>query len=754
MIYRDRRLQACKVTCNTFRYFDEAGVSRDGEYFATHKRGIEIFFPALDGNIETYYSSDGGDDSPSGRQKYFTVLRQESPADGDPKYLAPKGASARPLIHPLVLDAANNRKEVELLVLVEGFFKGAALDAAGVHVISMQGLRPTTKKDRDLHPRILEAAERVRPKSILLLHDGDARVLKYDPSPDRDLAERFLDFYGAARDFKEWGRHLKAEKYYGQVRESLGELCKGVDDLLEEHNRDRVVHDLQLLAGSKEYFDIVSMANTSVNALMRRFYLNLTHGKPVEFAAKFASRLDGKDFRFKGGYYSFSEDGGLQVKIHPDAQLYFRAGCNYFKIQHRPESRGREVEMITPWTKATIQDDYPETGILKHIPKYEGFCNVPSHLEYSANVQGYYNLYEEIRHKPLDEPGYWGTTKEFLQHIWGEKFDLGMDYITLLFKNPTQPLPILCLLSKENGTGKSTFLDYLGAIFGGNATVLGNEDLKDRFNAHWITRLIIGVEEGFIDKRETKERLKSLSTAKSTMFHPKGTASYQVSFCGHFIINSNDEDYFVSVQEEETRWLVIKVPVIKKRDPKLLEKLIDEIPAFLHEITTRELVHKHEDRMWFSFEAMKTKALAQVQRSSRSFIIKELESVLENEFMEYGVDEMHFTIRELLEKVNAARSMFREAELKEAIRKQYGKEASPSSKKPRYHWQELGDHRQLVSMMENGRYYSWKITEILSEEAIKAIREAATEVAAPVGTTNMEYELPFVPTVGSTAYNQ
>jgi hypothetical protein len=722
MIYRDRRLHEAGITCNTFRYRDENFVEREGEYFATHKHGLEIFFPALDGEIETYYRSDVDEESPSGKTKYFSVIRYESPADGQPKYVSPKGAPARPLIHPRILEAANNNQSIDLLILVEGFFKGAALDARGEYAISMQGLRPTSKRNKDLHPRILEICHRTKPKAILLLHDGDARLLKAKPTAETDLAERFLDFYGAARDFKEWGLHLKSEKYYGQLRENLGDDCKGVDDLMQVHSPEKVIADLKLLAGSKQYFDIINLADTSVTGLQRRFYLNLTAGKPLEFCQRFDKELDGKEFRFKGGHFSYNSNGGVHVKVHPDAQLYFRAGCNYFKIQNRPESGGRDVEMITGWTKATIQDDYPSSDILKHIEKYEGFCNVPSHLEYQRKVQNYFNLYEDIRHKAMDEPGYWGTTKEFLQHIWGEKFDMGMDYITLLYRNPTQPLPILCLLSRENGTGKSTFLDFLKEIFGNNAAVLGNEDLKDRFNAHWITKLIIGIEEGFIDKRETKERLKSLSTAKSTMFHPKGTASYQVSFCGHFIINSNDEDYFVSVQEEETRWLVIKVPVIKKRDPALLGKLIDEIPAFLYELRTRDLVHKREDRMWFSFEAMKTKALEKVMKSSRSWVIKELETILESMFLDFLVPELHFQISDILDLVNGGKARFRLAELKEAIEKQYGKVASLPKKHPRYAWIEKDDERQLITTTHTGRVYTWSIDEIVDAEKLEALR--------------------------------
>lgn len=63
-----------------------------------------------------------------------------------------------------------------------------------------------------------------------------------------------------------------------------------------------------------------------------------------------------------------------------------------------------------------------------------------------------------------------------IEHIFGEQYELGMDYLQLLYLQPVQKLPILLLVSEERNTGKSTFLNFLKALFQNNVTFNTNED--------------------------------------------------------------------------------------------------------------------------------------------------------------------------------------------------------------------------------------------------------------------------------------
>ena len=66
------------------------------------------------------------------------------------------------------------------------------------------------------------------------------------------------------------------------------------------------------------------------------------------------------------------------------------------------------------------------------------------------------NLYEPISHHPQE--GDFSCIRSLVEHIFGEQYELGMDYLQLLYLYPVQKLPILLLVSEERDTGKSTFL--------------------------------------------------------------------------------------------------------------------------------------------------------------------------------------------------------------------------------------------------------------------------------------------------------
>ena len=89
-----------------------------------------------------------------------------------------------------------------------------------------------------------------------------------------------------------------------------------------------------------------------------------------------------------------------------------------------------------------------------------------------------------------------------------------MDYMQLLYLQPTQKLPIVLLVSEERNTGKSTFLNFLKAVFENNVTFNTNEDFRSQFNSDWAGKLLIVVDEVLLNRREDSERLKNLSTTQ------------------------------------------------------------------------------------------------------------------------------------------------------------------------------------------------------------------------------------------------
>jgi hypothetical protein len=181
----------------------------------------------------------------------------------------------------------------------------------------------------------------------------------------------------------------------------------------------------------------------------------------------------------------------MKGKIN-DCGKFIRIGTTLYKTVQRPLISGDYIEEKIPWSYETLRQDYGKNN-LPEIEKYDGFCIIPDHVHYKQVHGTYLNQYEPISHLPSH--GDFPNIRSFLNHIFGEQIELGMDYLQILYTRPTQMLPILLLVSNERNTGKTTFLRFLKMIFGKNATFNTNEDFRSQFNADWANRLLVLVDE-------------------------------------------------------------------------------------------------------------------------------------------------------------------------------------------------------------------------------------------------------------------
>jgi hypothetical protein len=236
---------------------------------------------------------------------------------------------------------------------------------------------------------------------------------------------------------------------------------------------------------------------------------------------------------------------------------------------------------------------------------------------------------------------------EFLHHIFGDQYELGLDYIQLLYQRPQQILPILCLVSAENNTGKSTFIKWLKAIFTNNCTIIGNAELSNDFNAGWATRLIIACEESFIDKKPVIERIKALSTGDKIVINQKGKDHVEVDFFGEFILASNNEDSFIIASKKDIRYWVRKIPVPATDRIDMLNSMIQEIPQFLYFLNKREMQTKQKSRMWFAPIAIHTDALNRLVENSLPTVVKEIRDRVRQFFFDFDDTELHITPKQI-----------------------------------------------------------------------------------------------------------
>ena len=280
------------------------------------------------------------------------------------------------------------------------------------------------------------------------------------------------------------------------------------------------------------------------------------------------------------------------------------------------------------------------------IPKYDGFCTVPDHVGYKPVVGKFLNLYEPISHQPQE--GDFPCIRSLVEHIFGEQYELGMDYLQLLYLYPIQKLPILLLVSEERNTGKSTFLNFLKAVFQNNVTFNTNEDFRSQFNSDWAGKLLIMVDEVLLNRREDSERLKNLSTTLSYKVEAKGKDRDEIGFFAKFVLCSNNEHLPVIIDAGETRYWVRKIMPLQSDDTDFLQKLKAEIPAFLRFLQHRQLSTEKESRMWFNPKLLETDALRKIVRSNRNRLEIEMAELLLDIMASVGASSVCFCLNDII----------------------------------------------------------------------------------------------------------
>ena len=312
-------------------------------------------------------------------------------------------------------------------------------------------------------------------------------------------------------------------------------------------------------------------------------------------------------------------DGGMAK------EEFIRVGTTLYKLVNQPRLNGGYVKKRIVWNNETLRQDYGK-HYLATVPKYDGFCTVPEHVSYQPVVGKFLNLYEPIDHKPME--GDFPSIRSLVEHIFGEQYELGMDYLQLLYLQPIQKLPILLLVSEERNTGKSTFLNFLKALFQNNVTFNTNEDFRSQFNSDWAGKLLIVVDEVLLSRREDSERLKNLSTTLSYKVEAKGKDRDEIAFFAKFVLCSNNEYLPVIIDVGETRYWVRKIDRLQLDDTDFLQKLKAEIPAFLHHLQHRQLSSEKKSRMWFSPSLLHTEALQRIIRSNRNRLEIEMHELI------------------------------------------------------------------------------------------------------------------------------
>lgn len=669
--YLIERLTSLGITddLNTFRraWKLEADEKCDNGKIINHKkehtRDYKLFEADESGNIIIrYFNLDGQpyrwkkEDTKQSRD--FIRKRLRDP-NSDFKYWQDKGSPQFPYFNPGIIKKYRINKDsvhpdgtapqpIDTLFITEGEFKSYSGYLAGLDIIgipSIHGFYDSDVKGK-LNEDIKELILTCQVKKIVYLVDADLMSITW--AEGKDLAKRPESFFTAIKNFRESIEPLLDNSnvalelaYFMHVETKFMNDAKGLDDLLGKYTsvREEIVSDLKSLREAKKYFRGFFLNDLNKDLKKIRTYLGLSSSNPKEkadehvFYEVYKDFIGAREFLFRNRRYEYDpESREVKYVRHQDADRFMRIGPDWFKVITKTDKYGDSYDELKVWKIGEINRDYAKKfpDFLDQVQRYDDFTNEPSwNGSYQRVIKNCYNLCWPLKWDC--KSGEFNATIEFLKHIFqgkagiennieGDPFSVALDWLTIFHQQPKQALPVIVLVSKENETGKSTLMKWLRTIYGSNnAVILSNEEFKMSFNGHYISKSLIMVDEGFldVDKKSEKERLKKLITSDTAYIEYKGADLKQINYYAKMLISSNDDERVMKIDDVETRWFVVKVPVPKEKDPDLEIKLREEIPAWLEFINKRPVFHKRESRLWFKPEHIITEQFKVVVEATK-----------------------------------------------------------------------------------------------------------------------------------------
>ncbi len=382
------------------------------------------------------------------------------------------------------------------------------------------------------------------------------------------------------------------------------------------------------------------------------------------------------------------------------------------KLSELPKADGTKEEVYIPWPKDAIYRRYGKDRtndiFFKEMPSFDGETIVPEHIGYRPVIGRYLNTYHPLRYSPM-AGGTWTHIESLLKHIFGRQYELGLDYIELLYTKPMQKLPLLLLVSSENNTGKSTFCNFLKAFFGQNVTGMSSEGLKNRFNSTWMNKLVVYVEEKLFEKEEDTDMLKNLVTAFSGNSEAKGKDRVEVPLFAKLVMTSNNENNPIVIHEDDTRVWVIKVPEFDKNTPfvpNFLEECEKEIPYFMFFLLNRPLSTVNENRLWFRRDLIETAAWRRIVNFCRSNIEKQTAELMLEIMEERGTDTLRYSVADLVKLLSYEKLKVDRHTVTQLVKERWHLSA-PERGRYYYFLQDFNDSSGFSSYSGNGSFYTF-----------------------------------------------
>ena len=257
-------------------------------------------------------------------------------------------------------------------------------------------------------------------------------------------------------------------------------------------------------------------------------------------------------------------------------------------------------------------------------------------------------------------------------------------------------------------------LNFLKAVFQNNVTFNTNEDFRSQFNSDWAGKLLIVVDEVLLNRRENSERLKNLSTTLSYKVEAKGKDRDEIAFFAKFVLCSNNESLPVIIDPGETRYWVRKIHRLESDDTNFLQKLTEEIPAFLYFLQHRKLTTRQESRMWFSPKLTETPALLRIIRCNRGKHEVEAMELIREIMDNMGIESFSFCLNDLINLLNLSGVKIEKYQLRRIVTESWKLTPAPNGLTYTSYQFEYNKERRFAPIRRVGRFYT--VSRLLLDE--------------------------------------
>ena len=691
--YADQRLAAAGIPLSLLMFSAPDPRSPDQHQKSAYRimhadkdDNLVILYPSLSGDLETYDNGTKNNPDSIFERVRLKVPRTYTDNDGHEqtqKYKQTKGTRPLPFFMPGMVAKFQAKEKVPVLYLVEGELKAAAGFARGLAIIGMPSNQVVSDRKNDV--RVLDGAisgfiRQCQVETIVLLHDADALTVKW--AQDKDLSLRPSSFAQAVISFREMLQPLlddescalKRAFYLHGKRELCQKDAKGLDDMFQAFpdENQAIIDDLNKHTEATRFFAGRNITTPNYDAIRAYFGIGRVKDGEQVFYKLYADYIGHREFIYKGRCY-FPDGDEVKYVKHQDASRFARIGSDWYKWIYQPNGIGGMREVLENFKVGEIARDYKKfPNFLDECPKYDGFTVEPNfNGEYQRVIRNNLNLIVPLNWQPKAGPI--DNTLAFMKHIFGgegnvelkegqlvetnitgDTFTVALDWLTVAHNHPKHQLPVIILVSKENKTGKSTFLKWMTWIYGSNATILNQAQFQMKFNNHYASKFFIGLDEAMqnSDKSTEKDRLKHMVTSDEIMIERKGVDLKPVPFYAKLAFTSNDAEKVMKIDDEDTRWFVVKVPPLPAEDVEMQAKLIAEIPAWLHYLHARRPHHERVSRLWFRPEDFITEQFHKVREATKGRLERTIEHFIREMFMTYRLDEFRLPLKWLVKQLN------------------------------------------------------------------------------------------------------